>query len=120
MITLLLIGLLYTIPPSLEPQRAEVESTMAETIGLFRDQCREHQSYKQCEKALAKARIQLLDVKSFMCGKVKARGCFRNIKNIQVAYNHIDVDQILLHELCHFFGPRVGHVAGYENCQSIK
>ena len=26
----------------------------------------------------------------------------------------------LVHEMCHFFGRRIGHVAGFEECQSIR
>lgn len=33
--------------------------------------------------------------------------------------NPVDLLPAFTHELCHAFGSRVGHVAGYEECQSI-
>jgi hypothetical protein len=120
MTALLLAALLWTMPPSLEPIRTEVELTMAESIALFRDECAKWYSVRRCTQAVNLAKIKILDTKLFKCGKViNARGCFWTIRKIHVAYNHDDVDRIILHELCHYFGLKVGHVAGKEECQPI-
>jgi hypothetical protein len=120
-IALVIASLLWTMPPSLEPRREEVELAIAESIALFRDQCAEWRPVKQCNKAVDRAKIKVLDTERFKCGKVlNARGCFIAVNNITVAFNHDDIDRIILHELCHFFGPKVGHVNGKEDCQPVK
>jgi hypothetical protein len=118
--TLTLVAFLWTMPPSLEPRREEVELVMAESIGLFRDECAKYYPIRRCTQAVNRAKIKILDTKLFQCGQVlNARGCYAGIRNIRVAYNHDDVDQIILHELCHFFGLKVGHVAGKEQCEPV-
>jgi hypothetical protein len=120
MIALILAGLLWTMPPSLEPRREEVELVMSESIALFRDECAKYYTVRRCTQAVNRARIKILDTQYFMCGQVyPARGCYWTIQKIHVAYNHDDVDAIIVHELCHFFGLQVGHVEGKEQCQPI-
>jgi hypothetical protein len=125
MITSLLLGLVLVLPSAWEPYRATIEADVAEATEEFYAQCVKWQLEQRCDRAVERARLFLLDTDRFECGLRdgrKCRGQYFSIRRIYIAYDNLDADAIIIHELCHFFGREVGHHGdeGFEECQSIK
>src|SRR3990167_4952651 len=93
MLSLILAGLIFILPPSLEAHQDEIIEVVAQKQEEFLDQCYKWQDPVKCDKVLAKAKMTIVDDFIFpvrLAPHGTAHGKFNGVKRIKESlYNRI-------------------------------
>ena len=166
MISAMMLGLILTLPASLESQRSEVRQVVEVRKQEFLAKCYLYKVTKRCDQIVVRTKVIVIDDFAFRTGYSPtglASGLGGGL-NVRVAYYNrmatndlalcakspmvrtrlemhkwagrnrywltapfeyrcadaSDLLPALVHEMCHNFGAKVGHMAGLDDCQTRK
>ena len=98
MLSLILAGLIFILPPSLEAHQDEIIEVVAQKQEEFLDQCYKWQDPVKCDKVLAKAKMTIVDDFIFpvrLAPHGTAHGKFNGVKRIKESlYNRISTNDL--------------------------
>ena len=118
-----------SIPPSLEHDRARIETAVREAEDRTFELCferrwskllakgKEAKVARKCQTKINKIRLECVDALDYKCGGISVRGCYEGAKKVSAACRNTGIlRSIFVHEFCHVVaGNKSGH-GGVPEC----